>query len=97
MKEEYSEMRFIYPYYNSFLGKECLRITTTTSDGHVWFGVGEAIRNYLDENGLQIQQVEWKIQPTVDITKAEYIPIRVKSIDDFEKQFYSLNVEWENI
>ena len=89
-KEKFSQTRFVYPYYDSFLNMNCLRIANTCEDGYVWFGIGEGIQNYLNECGLEIQDIEWKLQPDPDNFSTPYISIQANSIKEFEMKYWDI-------
>ena len=73
--------------------KKCLQIQRESEDGKVWFGIEDAIKSYLDETGLDINEVEWYIE--VESSK-DYSIIKAKNIKDWINQFEDLGVQWEN-
>ena len=82
--------RFVYPKYSSWK-RETLLIAAECEDGYTWFGVRDAIKNYLDEYDLEISQVEWKIWIE---QKQDYVSIVASSLDEWETEFNKLNIEW---
>ena len=83
---------FVYPTIQKLLNKKCLLIENGNEDGRIWFGIQDAIKNYLSDNELDISQIDWKIRVRKNDT--DYITIHATTLEDFEKQFYDLNVEW---
>lgn len=84
--------RFVYPTI-IWGNKKCLQIQRENEDGKVWFGIEDAIKSYLDENSLDINEVEWYIE--VESSK-DYSIIKAKNIKDWISQFEDLGVQWEN-
>jgi len=82
--------RFVYPkkIYN---GKKGLQIQRETEDGKVWFGIEEAIQNYCEEMGLELQNVQWLIWSEKD---DNYIGIKASNIKDWLKLFDAIDVTW---
>jgi len=82
--------RFVYPkkIYN---GKKGLQIQRETEDGKVWFGIEEAIQNYCEEMGLELQNVQWLIWSEKD---DNYIDIKASNIKDWLKLFDAIDVTW---
>lgn len=94
--------RFIYPKMDMFYknrgmmnNAKQLLITSTTDDGKCWFGVREAIENYCEEYGCSIENVIWRVM--VKPNDYDYATIQAKNIDDWERQFNDLNVEFEKV
>ena len=75
--------RFIYP--TTFGNKPSLRIDSTTEDGRVWFGITEAIQNYIEDNGMELNHVEWCLWNGKDFDS-----INASTIEDWEKQYNKL-------
>lgn len=94
--------RFVYPkmdmFYKNRGMKEAtqLLISSTTDDGKCWFGIREAIENYCEEYGCNIENVNWIIRVTPGLN-GESATIRAKDIDDWVRQFKKLNVVFERI
>ena len=93
--------RFVYPrvdmFYKNRGMKEAvqLAITSTSDDGKSWFGIREAIENYCEEYGCDIAKVRWMIQVKPD--DHDYTEIIAKDLDDWERKFNDLNVEYKEI
>ena len=92
--------RFVYPTISRYLQERGLMdkarqlcITSTTDDGKCWFGIRDAIENYCEEYGITVDSVCWMIQVKPD--DYEYTKIIAKNIDDWERQFNDLNVEYK--
>ena len=84
--------RFVYPTI-IWGNKKCLQIQRESEDGKVWFGIEDAIKSYLDETGLDINEVEWYKE--VESSK-DYSIIKAKNIKDWINQFEALGAQWEN-
>ncbi len=82
--------RFVYPkkIYGS---KKGLQIQREAEDGKVWFGIEEAIQNYCEEMGLELQNVQWLIWSEKD---DNYIGIKANTIKDWLKLFDAIDVTW---
>lgn len=80
-------VRFVYPK-RDFFNRPALQIQREAEDGSVWFGVEEAIVNYCEEIGLQIDQVEWKVK----ISRDAFASIKAKDIKDWKYKFDKLGV-----
>lgn len=93
--------RFVYPrvdmFYKNRGMKEAvqLAITSTSDDGKSWFGIREAIANYCEEYGCDIAKVRWMIQVKPD--DDDYAEIIAKDLDDWERKFNDLKVEYKEI
>lgn len=94
--------RFVYPKMDMFYKNRGMNeatqllISSTTDDGKCWFGIREAIENYCEEYGCNIENVNWIIRVTPDLN-GESATIRAKDIDDWVRQFKKLNVVFERI
>ena len=86
--------RFIYPIIN--YGHKELQICSECDDGYAWFGIKEAIENYCKENGLEISNVNWRIEVNPNHL-VDYVTIHAKNLEDWMKQFEELNVKWKTI
>lgn len=82
--------RFVYPK-KIYGGKKGLQIQREAEDGQVWFGVEEAIQNYCEEMGLELQNVQWLIWSEAD---NDYIQIKANTIKDWLKLFDAIDVTW---
>jgi hypothetical protein len=94
--------RFVYPKKDEFFQKRGftkeatqLLITSTTDDGKCWFGIEDGIKNYLEETGIEITNVLWKIK--VKPKNEGYAPITATSVEDFVKQFNALPIVYDLI
>ncbi len=93
--------RFVYPrvdmFYKNRGMKEAvqLAITSTSDDGKSWFGIREAIANYCEEYGCDVAKVRWMIQVKPD--DDDYAEIIAKDLDDWERKFNDLKVEYKEI
>ena len=93
--------RFVYPrvdmFYKNRGMKEAvqLAITSTSDDGQSWFGIREAIANYCEEYGCDIAKVRWMIQVKPD--DDDYAEMIAKDLDDWERKFNDLKVEYKEI
>ena len=93
--------RFVYPrvdmFYKNRGMKEAvqLAITSTSDDGKSWFGIREAIANYCEEYGCDVAKVRWVIQVKPD--DDDYAEIIAKDLDDWERKFNDLKVEYKEI
>ena len=92
--------RFVYPFYDPFYAKhkmpECakqLRIASEGSDGRCYFGTDVAVKNYCEDNGLKVKDVEWQV--CTSFKSFSYSIIKAKNIEDWAEQFKALNVEYE--
>lgn len=83
--------RFVYAklYWGS---KKGLQIQHECEDGRIWFGIEEAIQNYLEETGLKIENVEWLVWSEAN---NEYISIKANDVADWKVQFEQIEVVWE--
>lgn len=87
-------IRFVYPTYDA-LHRPALRIQRECEDGQIWFGVEGAIQNYCEENGLDIKDVEWKIDTDLNSYSVNsYENIIAKDIKDWKNQFEQLSIKW---
>jgi len=84
-------IRYVYTkiYWGSRKG---LQIQRECEDGRIWFGIEDAIKNYLEENGLQIENVKWSVWSEA---KNTYVDIVATDIADWKKQFEQIEVVWE--
>ena len=93
--------RFVYHrgdmFYKNRGMKEAvqLAITSTSDDGQSWFGIREAIANYCEEYGCDIAKVRWMIQVKPD--DDDYAEMIAKDLDDWERKFNDLKVEYKEI
>ena len=94
--------RFIYPrvdmfYKNRGMMKNAIQlaITSETDDGKSWFGTREAIENYCEEYGIEINNVEWLVK--LDPNKDDFAKINAKDFDDWERQYNSLKIKYKEI
>ena len=63
------------------------RFRALAIDGRKWLGVESAIKVYLKENDLKIEDIEWKV--------ADRVTILATTIEEFKEQFYALNINWD--
>lgn len=84
--------RFVYPTKIWNGTKACLRIQRESEDGQNWFGIEDAIKNYCEEMGLKIDEVEWLVWCE---SNDDYSHIKAKDSTDWLKQFDQLNITWE--
>lgn len=91
--------RFVYPTYDNVFGN-CLRINRADEDGSIWFGVKDAITNYLKENGLDIKNIEWQVK-IYDDYDHDYVKIVADSVDDwmnkYDKALSEMEAEMDTI
>ena len=97
--------RFVYPK-KIYGGKKGLQIQREAEDGKIWFGIEEAIQNYCEEMGLELQNVQWLIWSEADnnyiwiqsiineIRDKNYIWIKANNIKDWLKLFDAIEVTW---
>ncbi|MBQ8234061.1 MAG: hypothetical protein IJZ36_00575 [Bacilli bacterium] len=83
--------RFVYPKI-LYGHRKCLQIQRETEDGQIWFGIEDAIKNYLEEYNLKIENIEWLIWSEI---QNEYISIKAKNLNNWIVQFEQLDVIWK--
>lgn len=83
--------RFVYTKLFGGI-KKSLQIQSECEDGRLWFGIKNAIINYLNETGLKIENVEWYVWSKV---KDNYVIIKATDVADWLKQFEQIDVTWE--
>lgn len=82
--------RFVYPKI-LYGNRKCLQIQRETEDGQIWFGIEDAIKNYLEEYNLKIENIEWLIWSE---NQNDYISINAKNIDTWLNQFEQIQIIW---
>ena len=82
--------RFVYPKI-LYGNRKCLQIQRETEDGQIWFGIEDAIKNYLEEYNLKIENIEWLIWSE---NQNDYISINAKNIDNWLNQFEQIRIIW---
>ena len=93
--------RFVYPKIDMFYKNRNLKgaiqllISSTSDDGKCWYGTRDAIENYCEEYGCDIQNVQWYVLVKPD--DDDYAEIIAKNLDDWERQFNDLKVQYQEI
>jgi hypothetical protein len=83
--------RFVYPKI-LYGNRKCLQIQRETEDGQVWFGIEDAIKNYIEEYSLKIENIEWLIWSE---NQNDYISIKAQNLYNWIVQFEQLDVTWK--
>ncbi len=92
--------RFVYPKLDVFYLRtkpdlaQQLAIASPTDDGHRWFGVKDAIEAYCEEYGCRVDNVRWLVYRSAT---GEYETIIAENLDDWERQFNALDIEFDPI
>lgn len=84
--------RFVYPIYN--YRKKMLQIQREDEDGYCWPLGMQGLSDYLSEQGLDIENVEWHV--AVHPKDWDYATIKATSVKDWFDQFNNLKVEFDD-
>lgn len=82
---------FVYPKITN--NRKGFLIQKEAEDGKIWFGVDDAIKNYLEETGLNIKDVKWLVWSEKEST---YLIIEAVTIKDWLYQFEKY-IDWNTI
>ena len=83
------EVVFVYPTYYGMSNTPALKLQTDCEDGYTWFGVEEAIENYLAEKRLDIKNVMWQVWIE---EQSKYETIEAVDINDWTEKFNDLGI-----
>lgn len=86
--------RFVYPTIHKYSKRKCLQIQRECEDGQLWFGIEDAIKNYIEEYGLKIEDIEWFVDPNPDNIHSEYSIIIAKDLNEWIRKFEQLDIKW---